>query len=42
VLPFLTRQNLFLAPIGLIGLLFLLGSLAGVNASRLVLGVFVS
>lgn len=42
MLPFLTRQNLFLAPIGLIALVYLLFTLLQVNVARLVLGVFVA
>ena len=42
VLPFLARQNLFLAPIVGICALFLLLTLLQVNVARVVLGVFVS
>jgi hypothetical protein len=42
VLPFLQRQNLFLAPVGAIVLLFLLLTLLQVNVPRLVVGHFVA
>lgn len=42
VLPFLTRQNLFLAPIAGVVLLLALLTLLQVNVARLVLGVFVA
>jgi hypothetical protein len=41
-LPFLARQNLFLMPIGLIGLLALVASLLNINVARLTLGIFVA
>ena len=42
VLPFLQRQNLFLAPIGVIAVLYLLLVILQVNVARIVLGLFVA
>lgn len=42
VLPFLARQNLFLAPIGVVVALCALATLLQVNIARLVLGIFVA